>query len=228
MAIQLKFPFWDSLDGVEASSKEEIKRCLLSSLQRIDKFLNFTDDYESPIVKAFLGVTPYTLCAFHHRKETLRKDIAIHFFIHDSKFVSVLNSPYKYIDELKNYRWVIAPDFSVQPQMPLEEKRYNIFNIKRITAWWQYNGINVIPNVVWCSGVDYEYCFDGLPKHSVVAINSTGVGKDERSKQVWIEGYKKAIEVLLPKLIIRYGAKQDGEMESISIYFPNDNRRIAA
>lgn len=228
MAIQLKFPFWNSLDDIELPSKEEIKRCLLSPLQEIDKFLNFTDVYESPIIKAFLGDPPYILWGFHHRKETLRKDIAIHFFIHDYRFTVVFNCPNKYLDELKKYRWVIAPDFSVQPQMPLEEKRYNIFNIKRITAWWQYNGINVIPNVVWCSGVDYDYCFDGLPKHSVIAINSTGVGHDERSKQVWIEGYKKAIEILQPKLIIRYGAKQDGEIESISIYYPNDNRRLAA
>ena len=123
------------------------------------------------------------------------------------------------------YRYVIAPDFSVQPQMPLPEKHHNIFRIKLITAWWQYNGINVIPNVVWCNGVDYNYCFDGLPKNSIIAINSTGIGNDERSKYIWLNGYKKAIETLQPKGIIRYGAKQEHEIESISIYFENNNKR---
>ncbi len=167
------------------------------------------DVHQFPIVKPNHSDIPYIVLGFHRRKETVRKDVTIHFFIDDSKFITVLNNPHKHIDELSTYRWVIGSDFSVQSQMTLEDKRHNIFNIKKITAWWQYNGVNVIPNVVWCSGVDYDYCFDGLPKHSVVAINSTGIGKDERSKQVWIDGYTKAIDILKPTSIIRYGARQD-------------------
>ena len=227
MTKQLIIPFKYSNNAVIVPTDNEKKGRHAPFFQDINACLNFTDKYESPKVKANLGDCPYTLWGFGRRKETLRKDIAIHFFIHDYKFIAVLNNPYKYLEELRKYRWVIAPDFSVQPQMPLEDKRYNIFNIKRITAWWQYNGINVIPNVVWCSGIDYEYCFDGLPTHSIIAINSTGVGHDERSKQIWIEGYRKALKCLKPKTIIRYGAKQDGEDESISIYFGNDNRKAA-
>lgn len=72
--------------------------------------------------------------------------------------------------------------------------------------------------------MDYEYCFDGIPKHSIIAINSTGIGHDIRSKKGWIEGYKKAVELLQPTHIIRYGAKQDGELEENSTFFDNDNK----
>ena len=47
------------------------------------------------------------------------------------------------------------------------------------------------------------------------------------SKSLWIQGYKRAIETLEPLKIIRYGAKQEGEDESISIYYPNDNYKSA-
>lgn len=227
MAKQLELPLEFQNNCIIIPFEGEKRKLRDPFHQEINRCLNFTDVHQSPIVKPNHSDMPYTVLGFHRRKETVRKDVAIHFFIDDSKFITVLNNPYKYIDELSTYRWVIGPDFSVQPQMPLEDKRHNIFNIKKITAWWQYNGINVIPNVVWCSGIDYEYCFDGLPHNSVIAINSTGIGKDERSKQVWIEGYNKAVEILKPMSIIRYGARQDGEDESISVYFCNENRKAA-
>lgn len=96
---------------------------------------------------------------------------------------------------------------------------------KLLAAWLQKNGIAVIPNVSWSRDWSYDFCFEGFPKHSTIAINSTGIGKDSFSKSLWINGYKKAIEILEPIQILRYGAKQEGELEDISIYYINDNRK---
>ena len=196
--------------------------------QGINGQLNFSSGYQSPKIKPNNGKIPKIMVSFARRKETLRTDIAIHFYIHDCKFSGLMSFARNYLNELRKYQWVIGPDFSVQPQMPMKEKEYIIFLNKKITAWMQHNGINVIPNVIWCENMDYEYCFDGLPKHSIIAINSTGVGHDQRSKKGWIVGYKKAIETLQPTHIIRYGAKQDGELEAISTYFENDNKKANA
>ena len=74
--------------------------------------------------------------------------------------------------------------------------------------------------------MSYDICFDGYPKNSIIAINSTGCVQDKRSKELWHAGYEEVIKRLNPKHIVRYGAKLDGEMESISTYFNNDNQNL--
>ena len=224
MAIQLELPL-PYPDKETIINKELVKKKYYDPFhQEINGQLNFSSGYQSPKIKPNNGEIPTAMISFPRRKETRRADIAIHFYTHDCKISGLRSFARKYIDELRMYKWVIGPDFSVQPQMPMKEKEYIIFLNKKITAWMQLNGINVIPNVIWCENMDYEYCFDGLPKHSIIAINSTGIGRDQRSKKGWIDGYKKAIEILQPTHIIRYGAKQDGELEAISTYFENDNK----
>lgn len=106
-------------------------------------------------------------------------------------------------------------------------KERNIFLNKMFTAWWQYNGLTAYPNIVWVERVPIELCLDGFPIGSVVAVNSTGIGRDHHAKKVWIKGYHAMLDTLKPLHIIRYGAKQDGENENISTYFPNDNWRAS-
>ena len=193
--------------------------------QVINGQLNFSSRYQFPKIAPFNYLIPYGILSIDRIKGTKRIDLTPHFYVHDHKYSGLRSFANKYIDILRKYPSVIGPDFSVQPQMPLKEKEYIIFLNKKITAWMQRNGIKVIPNIIWCEGVDPNYCFDGFPKHSVIAINSTGIGNDLRSKQGWIEGDKKVIEILQPTHIIRYGAKQEGEYEEISTYFDNDNRK---
>lgn len=216
---------------LEFHDNEQIIKCKREKQKYYDPFhqeitsnLHFTSKYEMPKVNAYLNDIPRFLLSYPRRNETKRVDCALHFYIHDFKFTSIITQPYKCLNTLKKYVCVIGPDFSVQPQMPLPEKIKNVYDNKKVTAWWQFNGVNVIPNIVWCNNIDYEICFDGFPKHSVIAINSTGLGHDIRSKHCWIDGYKKAIDILEPSTIIRYGAKQDGENESISYYYENDNK----
>lgn len=107
--------------------------------------------------------------------------------------------------------------------MPLPAVTWNNFRNKLLAASYQNMGISVIPNVSWSREWSYQFCFEGLPHKSVISINSTGIGKDKFSKAMWIKGYEKAIEILEPIHIIRYGAAQDGEMKGISTYYQNDN-----
>ena len=122
----------------------------------------------------------------------------------------------------------ISTDYSVYAEMTISEVMWNSFRNKLLAAWYQKQGVIVIPNVSWSRPWSYGFCFDGFPKNSIIAINSTGIGNDSFSIKLWIEGYQRALEVLEPVKIIRYGAKIDGENEAISIYFPNDNYKSAS
>lgn len=111
--------------------------------------------------------------------------------------------------------------------MPLPEIMWNSYRNRYLAAYYQSNGIKVTPNVSWSREWSYDFYFEGFPQNSVIAINSTGIRSDKYLKYLWRSGYEKAVDVLKPVHILRYGAKQQGEYTSISTYYPNDNLKFS-
>lgn len=192
------------------------------------KTLSFTDRYQMAKVKPYVGDVPSDIISFSRARLAAkgRPYTAIHFFIYDYFFECVWSSPERYIEMFKRFWGIISPDYSHYANMTMPDVMWNSSRNKKLAAFYQQKGINVIPNVSWSRPWSYDFCFDGVPKKSVIAINSTSVGYDSFSTDLWIRGYEKAIETLEPVKIIRYGAKQKGEDESISVYFPNDNHKL--
>lgn len=192
------------------------------------KNLLFTSDFQMPKVKPFEGIAPSELLSFNRARALKHNpNVGVHFYIHDNFFNCVWNTPYRYVEMFKGFWGIISTDFSVYADMTKSEVMWNSFRNKLLAAWFQQQGVRVIPNVSWSRSWSYDFCFDGFPKHSVIAINSTGIGKDPFSIQLWLEGYRRALEVLEPIAIIRYGVKIVGECKDISIYYPNDNYKSA-
>lgn len=191
------------------------------------RYLSFTSTYQHPIVKGTKERMPYNIMGYHRCVRAERENVCPHFYAPDCLIYRIWSRPNVNLQLLKQHPCTLGPDFSVHNDMPRPMKESNIYLNKLISAWWQYNGIKVYPNVVWTSGVSYDMCFDGLPKHSVVAVNSTGIGKDARARYIWQEGYERMLYMLQPEHIIRYGAKQECERTDISTYFLNDNKRSA-
>lgn len=190
--------------------------------------VSFTETHQMPKMKAYHGDAPEEIVAFH-RARYIKGDSSkfIHFFIPDEKFKCFLGNPDRYIELCRRFGGIIAPDASVYAEMPMPFVQHHSCVNKLVGAWLQKQGVNVIPNVSWSHPWSYGFCFDGIPKHSVIAVNSTGIGNDSRAKELWIKGYRQMLEVLHPTLILRYGAKQIGERDDISIYYPNDNFKSA-
>jgi len=92
---------------------------------------------------------------------------------------------------------------------------------KAFTAYWQNYGLNIYPNVTWSLPDSYEYSVAGLPRHSVISINSMGVPKYDFSISLWLQGYRYMVDTLEPTMILRYGPKINGEDENISLYLEN-------
>lgn len=195
--------------------------------EEICQNLTFTSDYQHPKIDAVTGMLKYDIVAYHRCSSLATKDVCPHFFTKDRNFIYALRHPKRMLAFLLNYPCTIGPDLSVWPTMVRSTKERNIFLNKMFTAWWQYNGIIAYPNIVWSERMPYELCFDGFPVGSIVAVNSTGIGRDYHAQKVWINGYYAMLDALKPTHIIRYGAKQKGEDESISTYFPNDNWRAS-
>lgn len=193
--------------------------------EEICRHLTFTSEFQHPKIEAVTSTLNYGIVAYHRCSSLSTRNVCPHFYTSDSNFIYALRHPRRTLTFLQHYPCVIGPDISVWPTMVRSTKERNIFLNKMFTAWWQYNGIIVYPNVVWSERLSKELCFDGFPTKSIIAVNSTGIGRDHHAQKVWINGYNAMLEILQPIHIIRYGAKQEGENEGISTYFPNDNWR---
>lgn len=186
--------------------------------------LSYTGKYQMPKVKAYEGELPRFLIPFYRLGGAqTTSGVCPCFYTADSNFEKAWRRPREFITTLMPYDYVLSPDYSVYLDFPRPMQTANIFRNKVTAAIWLRYGIPVIPSVSWTDMDHIEEDLDGWPMYSVIAINSTGLGRDNRSKFNWLKGYEATIDTLKPTAILRYGAPQKGERKEISRYYPNCN-----
>lgn len=177
-----------------------------------------------PIIEQYdVTELPTEILAFHEamRSTQTNFDAIVHFYEDDRLFMRLFRNPDKYIPKLKQYKYVISPDMSQYIEMPYFSRYANNCHNKAMAQYLQRHGVNIIANVTWSLPDSYDYCFEGIPENTVIAIGSNGVNAHSDSKYLWYRGYEEAIRRLNPTRIIRYGQKMPDEREDISIYFDN-------
>ena len=130
---------------------------------------------------------------------------AVHYFLDDYQFIRVWTDPDRYIAMLQRFKYALTPDFSLYTDFPKSLQIYNHYRKHWLGAYWQMHGINVIPTIGWSDRESFEWCFDGEPTHSVVAISSVGTQVKKEARQQFLEGYLEMMERLHPEQIIFYG-----------------------
>ncbi|MEA5511839.1 DUF4417 domain-containing protein [Crocosphaera sp. UHCC 0190] len=171
---------------------------------------------------------PSNLQAYRSRKRTSQKS-TLHFFIDDYRFESLWKFPYRHLSYLKRFEGVISPDFSLYLDYPTPVKMFNIYRNRWLTALWQSMEINVIPCVSWAEQDSFEYCFDGLPLNSNLALATMGIRKSDDSQQFFIQGVEELIKRLSPNKIIVYGQRLEQELTAISdkfIFYPHYKEKL--
>lgn len=109
---------------------------------------------------------------------------AVHFFLDDYQFNRVWTYPDRYIEMLRRFRYVLSPDFSLYTDFPMAMQIYNHYRKHWIARYWQESGIKVIPTICWSSSESFEWCFDGEPTQSVVAISSLGTQNSKEKENI--------------------------------------------
>ena len=132
-----------------------------------------------------------------------RKRIAVHFFEHDYKFERCWTNPDRYGEMLKEFGFVIGPDFSTYVDFPKAVRIYNHYRNNWLVRYWQisYNMI-IVPTVWWGFEDSYDWCFTGLPKHSIVAVNTVGLTKNPEMKKMFHAGYNEMLKRLEPSQVL--------------------------
>lgn len=166
---------------------------------------------------------PKEMVGFNYAKSSDRKDVGIHFYIDDYQFERLWNNPGKYTDVLREYECILSPDFSLYMDMPMPMKIWNIYRSRMIGQYYQNRGIKVIPTISWAEEDTFKFCFDGIPKHSIVSISTIGVKHDKDAFGVWKDGVDEMIKRIEPTDILIYGGEVDYDYGDVNIHFYKNN-----
>lgn len=142
------------------------------------------------------------------------KDYIIHFYYDDFKFITAWRDPDKYIDKLRNFKAVVSPDFSLYTDFPRALQILSCYRRQWVGAYWQKQGLDVIPDVVWGDEESFNYCFEGIPQNSTVAVSTVGVRSDKfwngEQGEMFRAGYNEMLKRLEPSTILFYGDMIEG------------------
>lgn len=153
---------------------------------------------ENCTAKEFIGFNYAKTCRQPYDK-------GLHFFVDDYQFIRLWSNPDAYLDMLRRFKVVCTPDFSTYTDFPKAVQIYNHYRKHWLGAYWQANGVTVIPTVSWSDRDSFEWCFDGEPVGGTVAVSSVGTQLNKESRKLFIDGYNEMLTRLKPKLIYFYG-----------------------
>lgn len=183
---------------------------------------NVSDFWQMPIIKND-NFIPSKLIGFNCAKTSKEKNVGIHFYLDDYQFERLWNKPEEYVDILKQYECILSPDFSLYMDMPMPMKIWNIYRSRLIGQYYQSQGIKVIPTLSWAEEETFEFCFEGIPKGSIVSISTIGVKKNKEALKIWKAGVDELIRRIEPSTILIYGGKLDYDYGNMKvIYYENE------
>ena len=206
-------------DGYYGDERERTNNAYNLDLAQQSELTN--DFWQMPIIKND-NCIPKDLIGFNYAKTSKEKNVGIHFYVDDYQFERVWNAPEKYIDVLAEYDCILSPDFSLYMDMPMPMKIWNVYRSRQIGAYYQSKGIKVIPTISWAEPETFEFCFQGIPKGSVVSVSTIGVKQNKEALQIWEDGMREMINTIEPSAIIVYGGELEFDYGDIKvIYYDN-------
>lgn len=159
-------------------------------------------------------------------KEKQPENIGVHFFLHDYQFERVWKYPDRYTECLSKFAFVLSPDFSPYADTPKALKVFNVYRKMWCGRYWQEHGIKVIPTITWGNDEDLEWCLEGVPKHSTIAISTMGEGRWANFKALK-SNWHRILNRLEPEIILLYGKDLSNELEGNILFKRLINSKVA-
>nr|DAP15347.1 MAG TPA: adenine specific DNA methyltransferase [Caudoviricetes sp.] len=206
------------IDEPEEKENERIRTMNTYNLELFNYESSSKGFWEMPIIENN-NCIPTDLIGFNYAKTNNNKNCGIHFYLDDYQFERLWNNPAEYIDILKEYECILSPDFSLYMDMPTSMKIWNIYRSRLIGQFYQRQGIKVIPTISWAEIESFDYCFQGIPKGSIVSISTIGVKKNKNALAIWEDGVNEMIKQIEPSTIIVYGGKVDCDFKNINVIY---------
>lgn len=158
------------------------------------------------------------------------KQLNVNFYVNDNAFTRIWNNPDKYIEHLKCFHSVIAPDFSIstgRTGMPFAMNLWNKYRNHALAWYMTVQGINVIPSVSILDRDNWEWGFSALPKRSVLSCCTNGRVRAKAARLEFCDGFYEMCERLKPLRVIIVGHVPDELKSQVEIInYKTRNQKI--
>lgn len=198
--------------AITATSSEIFKRSRNWENLQIATFKNVSGKYDIPKMLPVYDLPKLDWIGFNYARTCDPEDRSshgLHFWLDDYQFQRLWTDPERYVPMLQDFGAVMSPDFSVYNDFPKAVKIWNVYRNAWLACFWQINGMTVIPTLMWGSHDTYEYCFDGYPENSIVAVSTEGNMMSKARWQSFMDGYREMLDRLHPSGIIVHGKCPD-------------------
>ena len=129
----------------------------------------------------------------------------LHFYSDDYQFERVWAQPEQYLGILREFAFVIQTDFSIYLDFPEPLQKWNHYRNQLLGAWWQSQGLYVIPSASWSDERSFDWAFEGMPEKSTVAISTVGCVKSGELYGYFMAGVRELIRQKHPTGLLVYG-----------------------
>lgn len=170
---------------------------------------------------------PRNVISFNERKGKSHPETCwIDFFIDDTLFENFWNHPEMSFDNLRKYEGLITTDYSMLPEMLPGQIIWNCTRNRIMAFYLQQQGFNIIPVASWSNSDDFDWCFDGLPEDSSIAISSNGCMSSPYGKRILLGGVAELQKRKKPyKLIVCGRHIEELDIYDNVMYYPSFSQR---
>jgi hypothetical protein len=170
--------------------------------------------YRFPQLKPTQSI-PHDVIGYNERsRDSNPEQHWVDFFIDDALFESFWNHPEMSFDNLRKYEGIVTTDYSMHPEFLPAQNIWNCARNRVMAYYLQSNGFDIVPVATWCEKEDFEWCFDGLPELSSIAISTNGCMSSPYSKRIFLQGVEELQRVKHPSHLIVCGR----ELEELNKY----------
>lgn len=166
--------------------------------------IKFETNTSLPILDSYTGSLDYDFVSYPKRHNAQPSNTILHFFSDDHTFERIWDKLDETTMAMRNFAVRTAPDFSMWQDVPESINYINLYKSRFCAAYWQLNGFPTIPTVSWGSIRSFQYCLNGLPRHSILAVCGTGNRRKE-DFALWCRAISLTEDALAPIHFLIYG-----------------------
>ncbi len=184
--------------------------------------------YDIPILRPYSLMPPLWWQPMNDLSRRITPETGISLYVDDYRLQRLWRNPQKYVGFLSQAGAVLSPDFSLYADAPAAMNLYNHYRKHWLGAWWQAQGIRVIPSVSWADPSSFAWCFDGEPEGSVVSVSSVGTQRRADQRRAFLRGYDAMMERLRPDIVLFFGivpGQCRGNIQPVEAYYETVARR---
>lgn len=171
-----------------------------------------TDEWGIPVLEPVrVDFSKYAWIGFNYATgikpdDDQAAEYGVHFFVKDYIFKAIWNNMGRYTDTMSKFGCMTTPQFSAYLDYPRPLKLFNYYRSHAVGAYWQQHGLTVIPSMYLGQyPSEYEWCFEGTPKHGSVAVSTLGCGKSKALRKLFCMGFEEMMKQVEPYNILWYG-----------------------